>query len=100
MPKETIDSIARDTLNRPVPGNPDAVFADPLPYPLRVQVGWSATEYPTVQVSTVCPAVNLAGQLLEQKNADGFYVHLDRDGINRLIRALRKARDAAFGADA
>lgn len=27
-------------------------------------------------------------------------VHLDRAGINRLIRLLRKARDAAFGADA
>lgn len=27
-------------------------------------------------------------------------VCLDRDGINRLIRALRKARDHAFGADA
>lgn len=31
---------------------------------------------------------------------DGWFVTLDRDGINRLIRSLRRARDAAYGADA
>lgn len=34
---------------------------------------------------------------------DGFeaqHVNLDRAGINRLIRTLRKARDQAYGADA
>jgi hypothetical protein len=30
----------------------------------------------------------------------GWYMQLDRDGINRLIRSLRRARDAAFGKDA
>lgn len=30
----------------------------------------------------------------------GFAVMLDRDGINRAIRLLRRARDAAFGSDA
>lgn len=30
----------------------------------------------------------------------GFAVMLDRDGINRTIRMLRRARDAAFGSDA
>lgn len=30
----------------------------------------------------------------------GQYATLDRAGVNRMIRALRKARDAAFGADA
>lgn len=30
----------------------------------------------------------------------GFAVMLDRDGINRMIRQLRRARDAAFGLDA
>lgn len=30
----------------------------------------------------------------------GWVVQLDREGINRMIRALRKARDAAYGADA
>jgi hypothetical protein len=30
----------------------------------------------------------------------GWFVTLNRDGINRLIRALRRARDEALGADA
>lgn len=37
------------------------------------------------------------------KDPDGFEaldLNLDRDGINRFIRLLRKARDQAFGADA
>lgn len=29
----------------------------------------------------------------------GWYMQIDRDGCNRAIRALRKARDAAFGRD-
>lgn len=36
----------------------------------------------------------------EDSRSDARYVSLDRDGINRLIRALRKARDQAFGTDA
>lgn len=31
--------------------------------------------------------------------SQGFYVDLDRSGINRLIRNLRRARDQAFGRD-
>lgn len=31
---------------------------------------------------------------------DGLWASLDRHGVNRLIRTLRKARDSAFGADA
>lgn len=30
----------------------------------------------------------------------GMYATFDRAGLNRIIRALRKARDQAFGADA
>ncbi len=30
---------------------------------------------------------------------DGFYVDLDRNAINTLIRNLRRARDQAFGRD-
>lgn len=40
----------------------------------------------------------------EDKNAPiparyGWYVDLDRKGINELIRVLRRARDQAFGRD-
>lgn len=31
--------------------------------------------------------------------SQGFYVNLDRAGINKLIRHLRTARDKAFGRD-
>lgn len=30
---------------------------------------------------------------------DGMYISLDRSGINRLIKLLRRARDGAFGRD-
>lgn len=36
---------------------------------------------------------------LEHGGFSGFVSTLDRDGINHLIRTLRKARDAAFGKD-
>lgn len=32
--------------------------------------------------------------------SDGLWATLDREGCNRLIRSVRRARDAAFGADA
>jgi hypothetical protein len=41
-------------------------------------------------------------QVLEQMitvHKQGWYVQLDRLGINRLIRILRQARDDAFGRD-
>ncbi len=31
---------------------------------------------------------------------DGWHVTLDREGCNRLIRSVRKARDSAYGPDA
>lgn len=33
------------------------------------------------------------------KTFNGWHVDLDRAGVNRLIRVLRQARDAAFGKD-
>lgn len=72
MPKELVHGQA-----------PDGAPAGPV-----VHVGWQrGTEY--VEVATIAPD----GQDLEQ-------ARLDRDGINRLIRCLRKARDAAYGSDA
>lgn len=40
--------------------------------------------------------------LLDTNGGDyrGVWTNLDREGCNRLIRLLRRARDAAFGADA
>jgi hypothetical protein len=73
---------------------------------LHVEVGW--TPNGDVQIATVhanSPArfpteVSDDGLQMPDEPLRGWYATLDRAGINRLIRALRKARDAAFGADA
>jgi hypothetical protein len=58
-----------------------------------VQVGWNVeAEY--VQVATFSRAM-----VTHETIWDGFYVSLNRDGINRLIRNLRRARDQAYGRD-
>jgi hypothetical protein len=36
----------------------------------------------------------------EDEPNDTRYAYLDRAGVNKLIRVLRRARDQAFGADA
>lgn len=75
MPKENINCIAMDGL--------------------RVEVGWQADRH--VQVATTYTHSKLT---LDDEPFNGWHATLDREGINRLIRSLRKARDAAFGADA
>lgn len=60
----------------------------------RAEVGWSPH---AVQVATVNTRTTMR---LEDEPFDGWHITLDRDGCNRMIRALRKARDAAYGADA
>ena len=58
------------------------------------EVGWDRIGY--VQIAT------RAGGDYDEPNTPrpGVFADLDRDQVNRLIRTLRKARDAAFGADA
>jgi hypothetical protein len=59
-----------------------------------VRLGWSGeAEY--VQMTVVNAALDPDGQ------DDGvLHVQLNRHSINRMIRVLRRARDASFGADA
>lgn len=63
----------------------------------HVAVGW--TKDLSAQIGVIPgPPVELT---INGQPADpGLWMDLDRDRINRLIRALRKARDAAFGPDA
>lgn len=87
---------------------PKELIHDAITAGFRAQVGWGgiaddAAGY--VQVATVNENsdLQLGDSLPEGASAapfEGWYVHLDRAGINRLIRALRRARDSAFGADA
>jgi hypothetical protein len=61
-----------------------------------LKIGWSK-EAGHVEVATVAPD----GMALEPTpEGNGWFVQLDRAGINRAIRTLRKARDDAFGRDA
>jgi hypothetical protein len=99
-------------------------YDDPNSSLFRAEVRWNRNMY--VQVATTWEAIGPGhhrascvaatkggpagiGRALDTPAAacggehcppDGIFVDLDRDGINRLIRALRKARDQAFGADA
>lgn len=69
---------------------------------LRVQVGWGNHPAGFVQVSSVEQSQNPNAEYamtLAGKPVDGWYVNLDRNGINRLIKVLRKARDQAYGRD-
>lgn len=57
---------------------------------LRAELRWGREGY--VQLATVADAGPPEG-------LEGWFVTLDRTGINDLIRHLRKARDQAFGRD-
>lgn len=70
------------------------------------QVGWSK-ESGHVQLGVLDPGTRLAiveRDAIRLENPEeiegGWFIQLDRNGINRLIRTLRKARDQAYGADA
>jgi hypothetical protein len=70
-------------------------------YPVEhLAVGWSSDRGVQVGV-TAGPAAKIR---IDQGDTggetDSLWLDLDREGINRLIRTLRKARDAAYGADA
>lgn len=67
----------------------------------RVEVGWRRGD--DVQIATTNPDSPLTqddGDPTEKTSVNGWWVTLDRDGINKLIRDLRRARDQAYGQDA
>jgi len=62
---------------------------------LVAQVGWGRDSQ-HVQLATVNDD---AAKLEPTPEGNGWFVQLDRHGINDLIRILRRARDQAFGRD-
>lgn len=60
-----------------------------------VQVSWNRNGF--VEIGTTA-FVGETGSIHEPFS--GCFLSLDRAGINRVIRTLRKARDQAFGSDA
>lgn len=99
MPKELIYTDTRPFVITSDGGEHAAGQGIPLPegssesvYQRAVHVGWSRRKYVEVGVARL----NIATEWVEE----GTFTSLDRDGVNRLIRTLQKARDAAFGKDA
>lgn len=73
----------------------------------RVEIGWTARhdDIPgVVQVGTLNHESPFVFPETEERTPSmpflGWHATLDREQINVAIRALRKARDAAYGADA
>lgn len=72
----------------------------------RVEIGWTARHDDTpgvVQVGTTNEESPFSFPESDECSSlpfNGWFATLDREQINNAIRALRKARDAAYGADA
>lgn len=70
----------------------------------HVEVIWSNFSSGFVQVGSMRADARRANMvddaLIFTVVPSGNYVSLDRDGINQLIRVLRRARDKNFGPDA
>lgn len=82
MPKEVIKDEA----------NPDRAVEVGWQRDRTVQIGATDEASPFTYPAGSSPTPGLPMQ--------GFFATLDRAGCNRLIKAVRRARDGAFGADA
>lgn len=88
MPRETVvqpESLLRNPVGEGMPPG-----SRTLEEALGLSVGWNKIGW--VQIHMFPKEYESTG--------DWSIVDLDRGSINRLIRTLRKARDAAYGADA
>ena len=97
MPKEVVYGVTRP------PENPDGTPAEQVGR-LQVEVIWIGKDSGGNFVQMVTKEVRSldGGRLSDDEGihyTDGLLVDLDRAGINRLIRNLRRARDQAFGRD-
>lgn len=68
--------------------------------PTDVLVGWNKANSSHTKTDDGLSGQVSLGLADQTEDQAKFYVVLDRVGINRLIRDLRKARDDAYGADA
>lgn len=78
----------------------EAIYDDCKLYDLMV--GWQKDKYVQIGVETHdggTLAHALGCDLDEKPTFTGVWGTFDRDGLNRAIRMLRKARDEAFGRD-
>jgi len=87
----------------------EVIYGKSFPYSEKdpagsiTEVRWSRdSEF--VQIATRC--INISDETVYKDPnkptltaADGWFVDLDRNAINKLIKDLRKARDQAYGKD-
>ncbi len=67
---------------------------------VRVEVGWHNGGVQIATTALVNPTtLTLSDTVAEPAWKSDSYVDLDRHSINTLIRALREARDKAYGRD-
>ncbi len=69
---------------------------------LRAEVAWSPSGYVQVGTTSASSPFRFDPEpgAAEGEPFTGWFATLDREGCNRLIRSVRKARDAAYGVDA
>ncbi len=65
----------------------------------RIEVCWHNGGAQIATTSLVNPTTIVPGEPAEPEWKSDSFVDLDRRGINTLIRALREARDKAYGRD-
>lgn len=113
MPKENINDIVTDGFRAEVgwsngcvqvaTTNANSTFELPVdddmltvPATSAAKVGVTTNLTASTSSVTTAPAVKVVPP---PEPFYGWHVTLDRDGCNRMIKALRKARDSAFGRD-
>lgn len=81
---------------------PKENVSDTVANELRAEIGWSSG-YVQVATTNANSTLQIDDPLPDgaaTESFKGWHVTLDREGCNRLIRVVRRARDAAFGSDA
>jgi hypothetical protein len=93
MPKEKVSGI-NPVLVSEATGEVVEVEDQPI-----VEVRWNRWPDCYVSIVTRLNTCEVSPPGVDILASYGFHVELDRDGINEVIRKLRRARDQAFGRD-
>lgn len=97
MPKELIYS--REALDAKVGAEENTPAAGRYPVE-HLAVGWARDRGVQIGMAAGPTATIRIDEGVTGGDTDSLWMDLDRDGCNRLIQSIRKARDAAYGADA
>lgn len=100
MPKENINDIVIDGFRAELHWSADSGYVQIGTVNTASTLTLPTDDSPAPTGRPPAAAVENPPPGSDQKPFYGWYVTLDRDGINRLVRHLRRARDQAFGADA